>query len=105
MLIYIQYDIIGINDLNEVFRKCKPFSNNWEFIGLELDVKKTTLDNIQKDNDDVKKRMLEMLASWLKRESQKQPLPSWNILLTALSEYDSIQTTQIASKFICTHRR
>ena len=62
------------------------------------------MDNIQKDCDDVKKRMLEMLASWLKRENKGQPVPSWHILLTALSEYDSIQTTQIASKFICKHR-
>ena len=46
-----------------------------------------------------------MLGSWLKRETKGQPVPSWNILLTALFEYDSIQTTEIASKFICRHRR
>ena len=83
---------------------CKNFSNDWEFIGLQLDVKKTTLDYIQKDYHDVRKRMLEMLASWLKRESQKQPAPSWHILLKTLSEYDSIKTTQIASKFVCNHK-
>ena len=83
---------------------CKNFSHDWKFIGLQLGVKKTTLDYIQKDCDNVKERMLEMLASWLKRESRKQPAPSWNILLKALFEYDKIQTTQIASKFICKHR-
>ena len=88
-----------------MFDVCKVFSTDWKFIGLKLGIKKTTLDNIKKDCDDVKERMLEMLASWLKKESQKQPVPTWNILLTALSEYDSIQTTQIASTFICTHRR
>ena len=62
-----------------------------------------TLDNIKKDCDDVKEMMLEMLASWLKRESDSQPLPSWNILLTTLSEYDRTQTTKIASKFVCKH--
>ena len=83
----------------------KLFSTDWKFIGLKLGIKKTTLDNIKKDCDDENERMLEMLASWLRRESQKQPVPSWNILFTTLSKYDSIQTTQIASTFICTHRR
>ena len=41
---------------------------DWKFIGLKLWIKKTTLDNIKKDCDDVKETMLEMLASWLKRE-------------------------------------
>ena len=95
--------ITGIDNVCEVFDVCKEFSTDWKFIGLKLGIKKTTLDNIKKDCDDVKERMLEMLASWLKRESQKQPVPSWNVLLTTLSEYDSIQTTQIASKFVCEH--
>ena len=97
--------IIGIDDLNEVFDTCKEFSKDWKFIGLKLWIKKTTLDNIKKDCDDVKETMLEMLASWLKTESDSQPAPSWNILLTTLSEYDRTQTTQIASKFVCKHMK
>ena len=95
--------IKGIDDLNEVFDTCKEFSKDWKFIGLKLWIKKTTLDNIKKDCDDVKEMMLEMLASWLKRECDNQPVPSWNILLTTLSEYDRTQTKQIASKFVCKH--
>ena len=82
---------------------CKVFSTDWKFIGLKLGIEKSALDIIKKDCDNVKERMLEMLASWLKRENTSQPMPSWNILLTTLSEYDSIQTTQIASKFVCNH--
>jgi len=52
-----------------VFDKCEEFSSNWKFIGLKLGIKKATLDNIKKDCDDVKERMLEILASWLKIES------------------------------------
>ena len=95
------YYIAGIDDLNAVFRKCKDFTEDWKFIGLELGIKKTTLDSIKKDCDNVKEMMLEMLASWLKRRSKKQPVPSWNILLTTLSEYDRIKTTQIAAKIVC----
>ena len=83
---------------------CKNFSNHWKLIGLQLGLMKPILDNIKNDCDDVRERMLEMLASWLKRESRKQPRPSWHILLKALSEYDRIKTAQIASEFICNHK-
>ena len=95
--------LTGIDDLSEVFDVCKLFSTNWKFIGLKLGIKKTTLDNIKKDCDDVKERMLEMLALWLKRENTLQPKPSWHILLKTLPEYDSMQTTQIANQFVCEH--
>ena len=100
---YIYLDNTGIDDLNEIFRKCKAFSNDWKFIGLELGVKKTTLDIIDKEYFDVKEMMLEMLASWLKRQVKNQPVPSWNVLLTAISEYSRVQALQIASKFVCKH--
>ena len=79
-------------------------SCDWKFIGLELGLMKPILDCIQKDGVDVKERMLEMLASWLKRESRKQPRPSWHILLKTLFEYDRIKTAQIAGEFICNHK-
>ena len=63
VLLTNEYYITGIDDLNAVFRTCKHFSKDWKFIGLELGIKKSTLDNIQKDCDDVKGMMLEMLAS------------------------------------------
>ena len=47
--------------------------------------------------------MLEMLASWLKKEVKNQPVPSWNVLLTAIAEYSKVQASQIASKFVCKH--
>ena len=81
--------------------KCINFNTDWEFIGLALFVKKPTLDNIQENYLDVRKRMLEMLASWLKRENEKQPVPTWNILLKTLSEYDRMKCTQIASELDC----
>ena len=93
-----------MNDLNEVFMECKNFSNDWKFIGLKLGVRIATLVIIKNDCYDVQQRMLEMLASWLKRTSQKHPAPSWHILLKTLSDFDSIQTTQIASKFVCNHK-
>ena len=103
VLLTNEYYITGIDDLSAVFRTCKNFSKDWKFIGVELGIKMPTLDNIQKDCDDVKRMMLEMLASWLRRETKEQPVPSWNILLTTLSEYSRVETEQIASKFVCKH--
>ena len=103
VLLTNEYYITGIDDLSAVFRTCKHFSKDWKFIGVELGIGKSTLDNIQKDCDDVKGMMVEMLASWLRRESKEQPVPSWNILLTILSEYDRIGTEQITRKCVCKH--
>ena len=83
-----------------VFSVCKTFSKDWKFIGSALGVNINTL---QRNYKDVKGVMLEMLASWLRRESKEQPVSSWNILLTILSEYDRIETEQIASKCVCKH--
>ena len=86
-----------------IFNACKQFSENWKYIGSSLGIELGILHAIKKDCDDVKEMMFEMIASWLKRESKEQPVPSWNILLTVLSEYDRTKTEQIASKFVCKH--
>ena len=91
-----------MKDHNSVFKACKEFSSEWKYIGLALQMKKTTLDVIKKDNDDSKERMCEMLASWLQRETIEQPLPSRNILFTALS--DSVGITgarNVAANLVC----
>ena len=86
-----------------VFYACKQFSENWKYIGSALGIELGILHATKKDCGDVKEMMFEMIASWLKRESKEQPVPSWNILLTVLSEYDRTKTEQIASKFVCKH--
>ena len=47
--------------------------------------------------------MYEMIASWLKQKSIEQPAPTWNILLTTLSEFDRVEAEKIASNFVCNH--
>ena len=42
--------------------------------------------------------MLEMLASWLQRENEKQSVPTWN---KTLPEYDRMKCTQIPSELDC----
>ena len=86
-----------------VFSVCKTFSKDWKFIGSALGVHINTLQSIEKNCKNNKEMILEMLTSWLRREMKEQPVSSWNILLTILSEYDRIETEQIASKCVCKH--
>ena len=91
-----------MKDYNSVFKACKEFSSEWKYIGLGLQMKKTTLDIIKKDNVDSKERMCEMLASWLQRQSIEQPLPSRNILIRAISDSVGITEAQnVASDLVC----
>ena len=101
----MQYNFTGIEDLDAVFEMCKEFtiSKDWKLFGLSLQVKKSILESIEKEWDSVMKRMLEMLTSWLKRESAKQPSPSWYILITRLSLFDKMLAEDIARDFVCKH--
>ena len=46
-----------------------------------------------------------MLSTWLKKPNREQPTPSWNILITALSESVGItQAEKIAQTFVCKHQ-
>ena len=61
------------------------------------------LHTIKKDCASVREMMYEMIASWLKQKSIEQPAPTWNILLTTLSEFDRVEAEKIASNFVCNH--
>ena len=95
--------IVGYNDRYEVYKVCKTFSKDWKFIGLALGIEISILHTIKKDCDGVRQMMFEMITSWLIRETEEQPVPTWNILLTTLSEFDRVEAEKIASNFVCNH--
>ena len=97
--------IVDIRDRHEVYKVCKTFSKDWKFIGLALGIEISTLHTIKKDCDDgVRQMMFEMITSWLRRPTKEQPVPpTWNILLTTLSEFDRVEAEKIASNFVCNH--
>ena len=47
--------------------------------------------------------MMYMIYSWLNQESIEQPVPTWNILLTTLFEFDRVEAEKIAGNFVCNH--
>lgn len=100
---HVCHCVLGIKDHNEVFNLCKIFSKDWKYIGSALGIELDILETIEKDCDDVKEMMFEMIASWLRRERENQPKPSWNILLTTLNKFDRSETEKICSQFKCQH--
>ena len=79
-------------------------TKDWKYIGSELGIDLSILQIIEKDCDDAKEMMLEMLASWLNQQSKEQPVPSWNMLLTILSKFDETKTAlQLPSKLVAEH--
>ena len=69
-------------------------TKDWKYIGSELGIELSILQIIEKDCDDAKEMMLEMLASWLNQQSKEQPVPSWNNLLTILSKFNETETAK-----------
>ena len=92
--IYINMYNVGSKDLYVIFKKCWMVTKDWKYIGSELGIELSILQIIEKDCDDAKEMMLEMLASMLNQQSKEQPVPSWNILLTILSKFNETETAK-----------
>ena len=88
------YKHVGSKDLYVIFKKCWMVTKDWKYIGSELGIELSILQIIEKDCDDAKEMMLEMLASWLNQQSKEQPVPSWNNLLTILSKFNETETAK-----------
>ena len=54
----------------------------WKALGLQLGLKKPTLEGIEADKRDVADCKMEMLSKWLKQVDNSKP--SWNSLVAAL---------------------
>ena len=68
-------------------------------------MRKTTIDMIEANCHDVREKMYKMIDSWLRRQSTKEPEPTWNRLIRALSESVGITTAKnIARNFVCNHQ-
>ena len=62
-----------MNELTEV--------NNWIPLGLNLGIKISTLEAIEKDRNTIGERRIQMLIAW-----QRQETPTWSAVLRALVE-------------------
>ena len=62
---------------------------------------RNTVESIREDYDTSIKRLSELIAVWLRRESDKQLLPSWRVLCVAIASVDRTSAERIASEHQC----
>ena len=85
-------------DFNEVYLATVQLSANWKDIGSRLGITRPTIDIIAQNNsNNVTGCMSDMIASWLKRESQGQCLPTWRNMCTAIAGVDLTTAESIAA--------
>ena len=88
-------------DHNDVYLQCQDLSANWEDIAINLRIKRNIIDTIKEDDSKAKKRLLASIASWLKRESPDQPLPTWRVLCNAITNINRGAAEKIAENHQC----
>lgn len=100
--------VLFINDLAKVYDSLFRVSPKWYQIGLQLGVPVEELEKIQhKHKNEPNEGLREMLMCWLKRvggntEGQGHKIPSWPILLEALSR-DSVGENVLAEELEAIH--
>ena len=78
--------------LKDVLKRLISLASNWKTIGGLLGVERHVLDNIKKDEDDVRDCLHAMLSEWLK---QVDPQPTWKDIVDAIEEVDSSKAEEI----------
>ena len=101
---HVCHCVLGIRDHNVVFDKCMKFQNDWKYIGSGLGISFGSLQTIDVNGADIRSRMFDMLALWLRRDSEYQPHPTWNKLLKTLYNFDIMETENISTNFVCRHK-
>lgn len=82
-----------IPNLKDAFRALRPLASEWVFIGLYLNIEKSTLDQIEADRNGSSLRCLyEMISKWL---NQHAPKPTWECLVEVIKEFDEKLANEI----------
>jgi hypothetical protein len=83
---------LGTSELKGLLRELRRVANEWEDIGIELDIEEGQLRQIKSDNaGECNACLREMLRAWLSRVA---PPPSWSAMADAL---DSLGHQDIAT--------
>ena len=69
----------GIDDIGEVFNEVEDLSSDWDLLAIKLHLRNHTVEDIQKNCSDSKRRLCGALKEWLKLNynHQKYGRPSW----------------------------
>ena len=100
---------IGINncstdidkDYTSVLNGVHCLSANWRKIGLSLGVSYNTVDAIEGERKKASDMLMDLLAVWLRRESEGQPKPTWKKLCEAVNTIDRTRAEVLAQEHQC----
>ena len=93
--------VLDIDRLNEVFCCVVTLRSQWKTIGLKLGMNYDIIEAIEKEQANLENMLMALLASWLRRQSNDQPKPSWKNLCDALQIADKTKADEIAKKHQC----
>ena len=88
-------------DYTSVLNGVQCLSANWRKIGLSLGVSYNTVDAIEADRKKAGDMLMDLLAVWLRRESEGQPKPTWKKLCEAVSTIDKTRAEVLAQEHQC----
>ena len=82
---------------------CSPVVAEWKYLGGLLGVVHSTLERIQADNKSVRDCLMDMIASWLKKDVSNGVVPTWRNLCKALSHIDRPLAESISVEHGCSY--
>ena len=88
-------------DYTSVLSGVQCLSAKWRKIGVDLGVSYDEIEAIEgnrKNTDDI---LVDLLAAWLRRESEGQPEPTWKKLCEVVSTIDKTTAEVLAQEHQC----
>ena len=67
------------------------------FLGIEY----YRMEAIEKNRNKAEDKLFDLLATWLKRESENQPKPTWQKLAEAVNKLNRTRADKIAEEHQC----
>ena len=86
-----QFNMLNIDDLQEVLNKVFPARHKWYIMDIQLGMKADDLDAIKRDNHNVSDCLMEMLKIWLRQGGTTR------LALTAALQSECVHYPDIAT--------
>ena len=88
-------------DFSSVFTSIQYLAADWKKIGVNLEIPYSRIKAIESNRKRVDEKLMDLVEAWLRRESEKQPKPTWKKLCEAVSTVDRTRAEAIAEEHQC----
>ena len=90
-----------MKDFTSVYNGVQCLSAKWRTIGIGLGVSYDKVKAIEGNRNGTEDMLMDLLAVWLRRESEGQPEPTWKKLCEAVSTIDKVRAEMLAQEHQC----